>query len=259
MGAQLKDEAVQHPLVPLILIVDDNRHFVTTAVDLFEEKGYPSVGAEDPGIAMDLVRSIAFDVVLLDIRMPGVDGMVLSRLIHRVRPRTAILLMSALRLEELVRTFLDEEACAVIRSHRDLDCVLSDSLRGARATRFYFVVDKDRVLGTRVPEILDRKGVPFFRVPDVRSAARCLKEHPGWGLIVLDDAMPPVNGLMAYLELREEYPHAEVLAVTAPVEDPGDIAACALQRGVYGALGKPLDLKKTARIIDTIVKARKRR
>lgn len=49
----------------------------------------------DGGAALDLVKRKPFDWVVSDIRLPGIDGMSLTREIARLRPETHIVLISA--------------------------------------------------------------------------------------------------------------------------------------------------------------------
>ena len=58
-----------------VLIVDDHPSFRTSARRMLETDGYEVVGeAADGGSAIDAVRELHPDVVLLDIRLPDVDG-----------------------------------------------------------------------------------------------------------------------------------------------------------------------------------------
>src|SRR5262245_22517013 len=57
-----------------ILVVDDNRLNRLTLSRSLEQEGYQVTLAEEGQQALEMLRSQAFDVVLLDIIMPGLDG-----------------------------------------------------------------------------------------------------------------------------------------------------------------------------------------
>lgn len=64
---------------PRLLIVDDDRGIRETFVDIFEEKGYFTAGASTGNMAVDLTRQNSFDVALIDIRLPDMDGLQLLK------------------------------------------------------------------------------------------------------------------------------------------------------------------------------------
>ncbi|MGI9038319.1 MAG: sigma-54-dependent transcriptional regulator [Gemmatimonadota bacterium] len=58
-----------------ILIVDDDRAFRRSTAELLRQEGYAVDTAEDSITAGEAIQGNRFDLVLLDLRMPGVDGM----------------------------------------------------------------------------------------------------------------------------------------------------------------------------------------
>jgi len=65
-----------------ILVVDDNEVNRTVAADLLEHRGYSVVTAEDGLAAVAAARATRFDLILLDMRMPGMDGIETAVAIH---------------------------------------------------------------------------------------------------------------------------------------------------------------------------------
>jgi len=58
-----------------ILIVDDDPHAVEILTRMLEREGYDCTGAAGGPAALEMVRSRAIDVILLDVMMPGMDGL----------------------------------------------------------------------------------------------------------------------------------------------------------------------------------------
>ena len=87
-----------------VVIADDQallRH--SLALIITGAEGLTVVGeAEDGAGAIELARAIAPDVVLMDIRMPGLDGISATRAITTALPRTRVLVLSMLELDEYV-------------------------------------------------------------------------------------------------------------------------------------------------------------
>jgi DNA-binding NarL/FixJ family response regulator len=79
-----------------VLIVDDHAGFRSWARALLEMQGYEVVGEAEDGVsAITLVRSVKPQVVLLDIRLPDIDGFeVTRRLTHEGSDATVVLVSS---------------------------------------------------------------------------------------------------------------------------------------------------------------------
>jgi DNA-binding response OmpR family regulator len=68
-----------------LLVVDDNEDNRTILRRRFTRLGYEVMEAEDGGKALQLIHMIPFDLVLLDIQMPGVDGVEVLRRARETR------------------------------------------------------------------------------------------------------------------------------------------------------------------------------
>ncbi len=77
-----------------ILIVDDEANVRLLLAREIEERGHEVVVAADSAQAMEEMGRGNFDVVLTDIRMPGMDGMELTKWIKRTRPETEVIVMT---------------------------------------------------------------------------------------------------------------------------------------------------------------------
>ena len=77
-----------------ILIVDDDSAVQTTIRLLLELAGHSVVGAGDGRKALAVFEGGDFDLLLLDIFMPGMDGPEIMRLVHQQRPLTPIIVIS---------------------------------------------------------------------------------------------------------------------------------------------------------------------
>lgn len=64
-----------------ILIVDDNLTNLKLASDVLECDGYVVERAEDAERAQEVLRHFAPDLILMDIALPGMDGLTLTRLL----------------------------------------------------------------------------------------------------------------------------------------------------------------------------------
>lgn len=77
-----------------ILIVDDDGAVQLTMRLLLERAGHSVVTASDGRKGMALFEAGDFDLLFLDIFMPGMDGFETMRRVHQLRPRTPIIVIS---------------------------------------------------------------------------------------------------------------------------------------------------------------------
>lgn len=78
-----------------ILLADDHGLFVEGLTNLLRAGGYAIVGAARDGLeALQLARSLHPDVILMDIRMPGLDGLSATRLIQAELPDIKIVMLT---------------------------------------------------------------------------------------------------------------------------------------------------------------------
>jgi two-component system, NtrC family, response regulator HydG len=78
-----------------ILIVDDESVVRDSLAGWFEEDGHTVKTASDARSALTLIRSATWDIALVDIKMPGMDGLELQRRIHEAAPQTTVIIMTA--------------------------------------------------------------------------------------------------------------------------------------------------------------------
>ena len=80
---------------PQLLIVDDEHHVRESLSHWFTEDGYEVVAADSAKEALTLLGRRTFDVVVTDIKMPGMDGLELQRRILEKDPELAIIVITA--------------------------------------------------------------------------------------------------------------------------------------------------------------------
>ncbi|ACL03948.1 MULTISPECIES: response regulator [Desulfatibacillum] len=81
--------------VPInILVVDDEEDFVEMFSLRLEEMGEIVKGVNSGQECLDVLESTDVDVVILDIKMPGMDGIETLREIKRRRPITEVILLT---------------------------------------------------------------------------------------------------------------------------------------------------------------------
>jgi two-component system, NtrC family, response regulator len=78
-----------------VIVIDDEVNAATALETLLREDGYEVARAHDARSGLALLEQMDADVVLTDLRMPGMDGLELLARIKEMRPQTMVLLMTA--------------------------------------------------------------------------------------------------------------------------------------------------------------------
>ena len=78
-----------------VLVVDDETDFLETIVNRLLKRKIEAMGVPDGEAALALMKEKKFDVVLLDIKMPGgMDGIEILREIKKIQPLTEVILLT---------------------------------------------------------------------------------------------------------------------------------------------------------------------
>ncbi|WP_300438651.1 response regulator [Christiangramia sp.] len=85
----------------VILIVDDNRINQVVTRRILEKKGFICEVAGDGMKAIELVKNASFDLVLMDVNMPGISGLEASKKIREFNKEIPILALTAVEVEEI--------------------------------------------------------------------------------------------------------------------------------------------------------------
>ena len=78
-----------------VLVVDDEPMVCLSLCNWLQEENYFARAAEDGPKAVNAVREENWDIILLDLRMPGMDGMEVLKKIKEIAPQSVVIMMTA--------------------------------------------------------------------------------------------------------------------------------------------------------------------
>jgi DNA-binding NarL/FixJ family response regulator len=121
------------------LIADDHRLFAESlqvVLDADKETRIEVVGiAADGDEAVSLARALKPDVVLMDVRMPGMDGVEATRVIHSEMPSVRIIMLTTFEDDDHVRSAIGNGATGYILKTVDIS-ELTAAIRAVNAGSF---------------------------------------------------------------------------------------------------------------------------
>lgn len=115
-----------------LLFVDDEEELVSAVVERLEIRGIHAVGVTSGDEALQRLREESFDVVLLDVKMPGLSGLEVLRVIRRTHPDVKVVLMTGHGSAEDTELGLRLGASACLQKPVELEAML-DAARAAVA------------------------------------------------------------------------------------------------------------------------------
>jgi CheY-like chemotaxis protein len=245
------------PGPPSILIVDDNESLAKTLSFVLRRQGYEAVTAKDGREAVEQATGGDFDVILMDIKMPRLNGVEAYRKIKESRPDALVMMMTAYAVDELVQQALAEGAYGVVHKPLDVEKVIAliDRARTGPSELRVLVVDDEPGLSTTLRNILARRGCIVSTAATGEEAIARAREQTH-DLIFIDMKLPTIDGLQTYLAIKEFRPDAVVIVMTAYREEMASRVSEALEACAYSCLYKPLDLENVLLIVDDLSERR---
>jgi DNA-binding NtrC family response regulator len=108
-----------------ILVVDDEIDVRQGLAKLLEMEGYQVSTAENGSIALERVKAAAFDLVLTDLRMPGLSGVETLIGLKKLHPELQVIVVTGFASEGTAVNCLREGAFDIVTKPFDLDHLLS--------------------------------------------------------------------------------------------------------------------------------------
>ncbi len=114
-----------------VLFVDDEEELVSAVTERLELRGIEAAGCLSGRDALERLAAERFDFVVLDVKMPGLGGLDVIRLIHENYPGVKVVLLTGHSSVEDAEAGLRLGAVAYLQKPVDLDALL-DVLRTAQ-------------------------------------------------------------------------------------------------------------------------------
>ena len=108
----------------LLLVVDDERGMRDTLLDILEERGYRVDVAGDGVQALEAIGTEAYDLVLMDIVMPRMNGVEVLRQLKQMGNDVTVIMMTAYAVQDLIEEALREGVYRVLYKPLDIEEVL---------------------------------------------------------------------------------------------------------------------------------------
>jgi two-component system, NtrC family, response regulator HydG len=233
------------------LIVDDHVGMRTTLQDILEDEGYHVISASSGDEAVEICQDIKFDIIIMDVKMPGINGVEAFRRIKAISKDTRVIMMSAYSIDEMKLEALREGAIAFLQKPLDISQVLR--LIEEDDNTPVLVVMQDQQEREKILNVLEKK---MYRTHLTHSPdeAMELARQIRFKLIMIETKLNPITGLELYLALKQISPNI-VTIILADKEDKFiKQAKEAVENNAYTFLKKPLQSDTLVSLLDSLKK-----
>jgi two-component system, NtrC family, response regulator HydG len=228
--------------VPRVLIVDDEPDTCANLSDILTDLGYPVDTAHDGFAALELVKKHAYDVALLDLRMPGMDGLELYRRIREVSAGTVAIVVTAYASSDTAKSVRAAGAWQIVPKPVNIGALLG-LVAQALDTPLVLVVDDDCDLCENLWDLLRERGYRVHIAHDVPDAENALGQHK-FHVVMIDMKLPTGDGQQVLRTIQKVDKEARTLLITGFASEMEGKVAAALQAGANAVCYKPFDVEK---------------
>lgn len=254
-----------------LLIVDDEEEFLESSARALGRRGFEVHTARDGSTAMKTIMQSDFDAVVLDLKMPGMDGEEVFDRIHGTRPSIPVIMLtghgsvphafktSKKGIADYVAKPCDMDELAG-RIHKAIDLAkrseasLKDDVTADLASMVEVLLVDDEVdFLSSLKTVLQRRNMNVTVAESADQALDCLSKTP-IEVALIDVKMPGMDGLALLKIIKEDFPNVKVILVSGYPS-----AAAALEGVKHGAseyLPKPPDIES---LVATIRRLRAQR
>jgi two-component system response regulator HydG len=220
-----------------ILVVDDLKSIRLTLGRILEDEGYNVVLAENGYQAIEAAKQTPFDLIFMDIKMPGIDGVQTFREIKKTNPKAAVIMMTAYSVEELIKEALDEGAYAVVYKPFDIENIVS-IIESALRKPLILIVDESFTDRETLKATLEERGYSVVTASTGAEALTRVKEKR-FDIIFLDVRLPDINGVQLFEQVKALDPAVAVIMMTGFSEE--ELVKKAISEGAYTCICKPFN------------------
>jgi len=227
---------------PRILVVDDDLDTCRNLSDILSDLGHGVDMAHDGPSALELVRKNHYDIALLDLKMPGMDGLTLYREIRKARSDTVAIIVTAYAGPGTEEEALAAGAWQVLAKPVDFPRLLR--LVDEAATQpLVMVVDDDPELCATLWDLLREHGYRVAIAHDEPTASLRLQDA-SFRAVMIDMKLPQGDGTSVFHLVRQANPSAGTVIITGHRAELEQRVAQVVEEGADAVCYKPFDVGK---------------
>lgn len=239
---------------PAVLVVDDELDICNNLADILTAFGYDVDTATNGPAALELVRQRPYDVALLDLKMPGMDGLTLYRELKKLRSGTVAMIVTAYASSETAREALDAGAWQVVPKPIEVGKLIGE-VEQVMGQPTLLLVDDDPDLCDNLWQILRQSRYRVCVAHSEDDAFRKARDSD-YRVVLLDLKIPGGDTGRLYRSIREMNPRAHVVLITGYRSEMETTIDNVLREGAEAICYKPFDVDQLLTTIQELLPAK---
>lgn len=239
-----------------MLVVDDDVDTCRNLSDILSDLGYRVDTAQDGRQALELVKKNAYDVALLDLKMPGMDGLTLYREIKKLSADTVAIIVTAYAGSTTMDEARASGAWQVLPKPIDFPRLLG-ALDQALDQPLLLVVDDDQDLCANLWDLLREQGYRVCLAHDEKDAANRLKDR-AFKVVLIDMKLPKGDGTSVFRLVHESNPETRTILITGFRSEMDHLIQKVLAEGADALCYKPFDIPGLLKTLHQLAREQKK-
>jgi DNA-binding NtrC family response regulator len=221
-----------------MLIVDDEKQMVKTLVDVVRLHGWEADGVYSGEAAVDAIRDRDYAVVLMDVRMTGINGLEAFKAMKAVRPGVRVILMTAYTATEILAEAEREGALRILSKPVALTGLLDLLREATEEPRCVLVVDDDGAFLQTLRKLLEQHGYSTLGALTLDQALQMLEsESPA--AVVLDLRLNGISAPETVLAIKHVSPSIALILCSGHPDALDQTTSSMPPRLIHASLHKP--------------------
>jgi DNA-binding NtrC family response regulator len=232
------------------LVVDDDRSMVKTLSDVLQFKGWEVSQAYSGAEAVSATANAAFDVVLMDIKMPGMDGVEASKAIKARDPAIRVVLMTAYAAQDRLAE-AEQQGIRILPKPVNLALLFELLTASRERDASILVIDTDAAFLKTLSEVLRLRGYEIVIAEHLEAAKRLMAtRHPI--AVLLHMHLGPVSAREAVVAVHELNPDAALILYSGRVGAQTELQLAVPATAIHAYLQKPFAIDEVTGVLDAI-------
>ncbi|MCH7694990.1 MAG: response regulator [Proteobacteria bacterium] len=232
-----------------ILIVDDDRDFAEGIAEILELSGHKTLVVHSGKAALEILAQHEFDMVFMDIRMPGINGVETFARARQLKPHIKVAMMTGYSDSELTEAALNNGAVDVLSKPVNIKDLVS-TIEKAGLDDIILLLDDDKDFSRGLKGALQEHGYTVSIASNINEALDQVSDKVK--LILLDLRLAKGSGLDFCRKLKKQGRVIPAIIVTAySIEEKHQIDELKLL-SINQVIRKPFHPKELISAIEAI-------